>query len=171
MSHSKSIHIPGMNFVGTIGSGRPITRKASPVTKRLHVSNIPFSMDEHDLASIFGNFGPITEAQIISNKRGSKGFGFVTFENIEDAVAAKAKMDGVIINNRQIEVNDALPKNRYTIVPKPDTIYDPSMIDILAKLTLRHNVSLIPSRQPIRQSRPSPQKVSGTFLDLSGASF
>ncbi|XP_072159181.1 RNA binding protein fox-1 homolog 2 isoform X6 [Bemisia tabaci] len=40
--------------------------------KRLHVSNIPFRFREPDLRSMFGQYGPILDVEIIFNERGSK---------------------------------------------------------------------------------------------------
>ena len=161
MSYSRP-SVSGMSnneSIGTIGSGRPLTRKGITSHKRLHISNIPFSMDEAELAGIFRPFGPILEAQIISNKRGSKGFGFVTFENYEDAIRAK-QMNGFIINDRMIEVNDALPKNKYTIVPRPGATNDPALREVLAQLNQRHTISFVPKKQPIRQARNVQQSLA-----------
>ena len=52
----------------------------------------------------FQPFGPILEAEIIFNERGSKGFGFVTMMSAEDASNAKQKLGGAIIDGRKIEV-------------------------------------------------------------------
>lgn len=61
--------------------------KSTP--KRLHVSNIPFRFRDPDLRQMFGQFGKILDVEIIFNERGSKGFGFVTFENSADADRAR----------------------------------------------------------------------------------
>lgn len=81
-------------------------------TGRLHVSNIPFRYRREHLANMFSIFGPILDAEIIFNERGSKGFGFVSFANIEDADRAKKALDRVVIDGRQIEVNYATPRPR-----------------------------------------------------------
>lgn len=72
--------------------------------KRLHVSNIPFRFREADLRTLLGQFGPILDVEIIFNERGSKGFGFVTFANANDAEMARAKLNGSTIEGRKIEV-------------------------------------------------------------------
>ena len=79
--------------------------------KRLHVSNIPFRMREPDLRQIFGVFGEITDVEIIFNEKGSKGFGFLTFKNSEDAQRAKDTMHKRLIEGRVIEVNNATPRS------------------------------------------------------------
>ncbi|XP_030064478.1 RNA binding protein fox-1 homolog 3 isoform X1 [Microcaecilia unicolor] len=75
--------------------------------KRLHVSNIPFRFRDPDLRQMFGQFGKILDVEIIFNERGSKGFGFVTFETGMDADRAREKLNGTIVEGRKIEVNNA----------------------------------------------------------------
>ncbi|XP_076864050.1 uncharacterized protein rbfox3b [Brachyhypopomus gauderio] len=52
-------------------------------------------------------FGKILDVEIIFNERGSKGFGFVTFETSIDADRAREKLNGTIVEGRKIEVNNA----------------------------------------------------------------
>jgi len=75
--------------------------------KRLHVSNIPFRFRDPDLRHMFGKFGTVSDVEIIFNERGSKGFGFVTFEDKAEAEVAKQELNGSIIEGRKVEVNDA----------------------------------------------------------------
>ena len=49
-------------------------------------------------------YGDIVDAEIIFNERGSKGFGFVTFSNAEDANRAREDVSGRVIDGRKIEV-------------------------------------------------------------------
>ena len=49
-------------------------------------------------------YGDIVDAEIIFNERGSKGFGFVTFSNAEDANRAREDISGRVIDGRKIEV-------------------------------------------------------------------
>uniref|UniRef100_A0AAQ4S1W1 RRM domain-containing protein n=1 Tax=Gasterosteus aculeatus aculeatus TaxID=481459 RepID=A0AAQ4S1W1_GASAC len=74
--------------------------------KRLHVSNIPFRFRDPDLRQMFGQFGKILDVEIIFNERGSKGFGFVTFETSADADRAREKLNGTIVEGRKIESDD-----------------------------------------------------------------
>nr|XP_032823134.1 RNA binding protein fox-1 homolog 3-like isoform X3 [Petromyzon marinus] len=75
--------------------------------KRLHVSNIPFRFRDPDLRQMFGQFGKILDVEIIFNERGSKGFGFVTFDSSGDAEQAREKLHGSVVEGRKIEVNNA----------------------------------------------------------------
>ncbi|KAA0703428.1 RNA binding protein fox-1 -like protein 1-like [Triplophysa tibetana] len=90
--------------------------KAQP--KRLHVSNIPFRFRDPDLRQMFGQFGKILDVEIIFNERGSKGFGFVTFESAVEADRAREKLNGTIVEGRKIEVNNATAR---VVTKKPQT--------------------------------------------------
>ncbi|XP_020643367.1 RNA binding protein fox-1 homolog 2 isoform X5 [Pogona vitticeps] len=92
--------------------------KSTP--KRLHVSNIPFRFRDPDLRQLFGQFGKILDVEIIFNERGSKGFGFVTFENSADADRAREKLHGTVVEGRKIEVNNATARvmtNKKMVTP------------------------------------------------------
>ncbi|XP_076871859.1 RNA binding protein fox-1 homolog 2 isoform X1 [Brachyhypopomus gauderio] len=90
---------------GATGAEDSSDSKVTP--KRLHVSNIPFRFRDPDLRQMFGQFGKILDVEIIFNERGSKGFGFVTFESSADAEKARERLHGTIVEGRKIEVNNA----------------------------------------------------------------
>ncbi|KAK9535826.1 hypothetical protein VZT92_008181 [Zoarces viviparus] len=105
--------------------------------KRLHVSNIPFRFRDPDLRQMFGQFGKILDVEIIFNERGSKGFGFVTFEHSVDADRAREKLHGTVVEGRKIEVNNATARvmtnkktvnpyaNGWKLNPVVSTVYSP----------------------------------------------
>uniref|UniRef100_A0A673LP23 RNA binding fox-1 homolog 3b n=1 Tax=Sinocyclocheilus rhinocerous TaxID=307959 RepID=A0A673LP23_9TELE len=113
------------------------TEKQQP--KRLHVSNIPFRFRDPDLRQIFGQFGKILDVEIIFNERGSKGFGFVTFETSADADRAREKLNGTIVEGRKIEVNNATARvmtnkkvvnpytNSWKLNPVVGAVYGPEL--------------------------------------------
>ncbi|XP_038129680.1 RNA binding protein fox-1 homolog 2-like isoform X2 [Cyprinodon tularosa] len=97
--------------------------EAKGTPKRLHVSNIPFRFRDPDLRQMFGQFGKILDVEIIFNERGSKGFGFVTFENSADAEKAREKLHGTQVEGRKIEVNNATARvmtNKKIVSPYPN---------------------------------------------------
>lgn len=85
--------------VSGVDSSEP---KGTP--KRLHVSNIPFRFRDPDLRQMFGQYGKILDVEIIFNERGSKGFGFVTFETSADAEKARERLHGTLVEGRKVEV-------------------------------------------------------------------
>ena len=78
---------------------------------KVYVGNLPWSVDQAGLKKLFESFGEITEAVVISDKFSgrSKGFGFVTFANEEDAKKAIAEMNEKEVEGRNIKVNEARP--------------------------------------------------------------
>ncbi|KAM8724635.1 RNA binding protein fox-1 homolog 2-like isoform 1-T1 [Acanthopagrus schlegelii] len=112
----------GTGGTGAGGSvGDPSEAKGTP--KRLHVSNIPFRFRDPDLRQMFGQFGKILDVEIIFNERGSKGFGFVTFETSADAEKAREKLHGTLVEGRKIEVNNATARvmtNKKMVSPYPN---------------------------------------------------
>ncbi|XP_025782238.1 RNA binding protein fox-1 homolog 2 [Puma concolor] len=122
--------------------------KSTP--KRLHVSNIPFRFRDPDLRQMFG-FGKILDVEIIFNERGSKGFGFVTFENSADADRAREKLHGTVVEGRKIEVNNATARvmtnkkmvtpyaNGWKLSPVVGAVYGP---ELYAASSFQADVSL-----------------------------
>ena len=76
---------------------------------KVYVGNLPFSFGEKELRETFESFGEITEATVISDRYSgrSKGFGFVTFANEDDAKKAIAELNGKDIGGRELKVNEA----------------------------------------------------------------
>ncbi|XP_072224108.1 RNA binding protein fox-1 homolog 2-like isoform X3 [Leuresthes tenuis] len=110
---------------GGTGAGGSVgdSSEAKGTPKRLHVSNIPFRFRDPDLRQMFGQFGKILDVEIIFNERGSKGFGFVTFENSADAEKAREKLHGTLVEGRKIEVNNATARvmtNKKMVSPYPN---------------------------------------------------
>lgn len=78
--------------------------------RRLHITNLPFKIRDNELRSMFEAYGTVIDAEIIFNERGSKGFGFVTMENVDAAAMAKEALNGKEMDGRKIEVNNATPR-------------------------------------------------------------
>lgn len=78
---------------------------------KLFVGSLPWSVTSDQLRELFAQYGEITEAMVISDRDTgrSKGFGFVTFANEEDAKKA-LEMDGKEVEGRTIVVNVAKPR-------------------------------------------------------------
>lgn len=78
---------------------------------KVYVGNLPWSVDHAKLTEFFSPFGEIEEATVITDKFSgkSKGFGFVTFKNDEEAKKAIADMNEKEIEGRNLKVNEAKP--------------------------------------------------------------
>lgn len=89
---------------------------------KVYVGNLPFTVNDDKLRELFGAFGEVTEATIIKDKFSgrSKGFGFVTFANDEDANKAIAEMNKKQVEGREITVNEAKPMDPNNRPPRRD---------------------------------------------------
>ncbi|HJZ23613.1 hypothetical protein A3H80_02810 [Candidatus Roizmanbacteria bacterium RIFCSPLOWO2_02_FULL_37_19] len=78
---------------------------------KLFVGGLPWSVTSESLKELFAQYGEIKEAIIINDRDTgkSKGFGFVTFTNANDAQKA-LEMSGKEIDGRSIVVNVAKPR-------------------------------------------------------------
>ena len=78
----------------------------------IYVGNLDYKVNESDLVEIFEEFGIVSETKIIMDKFSgrSKGFGFVTMENQDEANAAIRKLNGATYENRDMVVNEAKPR-------------------------------------------------------------
>ncbi|MFO0966348.1 MAG: RNA-binding protein [Gemmataceae bacterium] len=78
--------------------------------KKLYVGNLPFTATADDLLEAFGEFGTVTQAQIIMDRDTgrSRGFGFVEMsEGADEAVNA---LNGAEMQGRTLTVNEARPR-------------------------------------------------------------
>jgi cold-inducible RNA-binding protein len=79
------------------------------MSNRLYVGNLSFNTDENSLRDAFSRFGEVTDAKVVMDRETgrSRGFAFVTMSDNEGARAAIAQMDGSMLDNRALRVNEA----------------------------------------------------------------
>ncbi|MHB1421426.1 MAG: RNA recognition motif domain-containing protein [Bacillota bacterium] len=77
----------------------------------LYVGNLPWATTEDDLVEIFSAHGEVVSARIITDRvtGRSRGFGFVEV-NDDDAAKMVDAMNGAEMENRQLTVNEAKPR-------------------------------------------------------------
>lgn len=76
---------------------------------RIYVGNLPYTADSQQLTELFGVFGEVVEATVVTDRETgqSKGFGFVQMATDEAAHNAIAGLNGTMVGNRTIRVNEA----------------------------------------------------------------
>lgn len=81
-------------------------------TNKLFVGGISWWLEWQDLKDEFSKFGEVVYVKIIKDRETgkSKGFGFVEFDTIESAIAAKEAMDNSQLDGRNIKVDFAQEK-------------------------------------------------------------
>ncbi|XP_068449059.1 cold-inducible RNA-binding protein A-like [Clinocottus analis] len=76
---------------------------------KLFVGGLSFETNEDTLAAAFSKYGAIEKVDVIRDRESgnSRGFGFVKFENVEDAKDAQEAMHGKSLDGRSIRVDEA----------------------------------------------------------------
>lgn len=79
------------------------------MTKKLFVGGLSWDTSDASLHAEFSKFGSVLDAKVITDRETgrSRGFGFVTYENGDDAQSALQQMDGGYLDGRTIRVNEA----------------------------------------------------------------
>ena len=82
--------------------------------KKIYVGNFSFSMTESELRSLFEPHGSIESATIATDRDTgrSRGFGFVSMPNDEEAEKAMAALNGKDLGGRALTVNEARPQTQ-----------------------------------------------------------
>ena len=78
----------------------------------IYVGNLPFSSTSGDLEELFGEYGQVESAAVISDRETgrSRGFGFVEMASDDDARRAIEELDGADLGGRNLKVNEARPR-------------------------------------------------------------
>jgi RNA recognition motif-containing protein len=97
-------------FVGPV---RVTGKVKSSTVMNIFVSNISFRSTEEDIRAEFEKFGEVSSAKIITDRETgrSRGFGFVEMPNNAEATKAINELHNSNLGGRQLNVNEAKPKN------------------------------------------------------------
>lgn len=78
----------------------------------IYVGNLNYKVEDNDLQEIFEDYGTVSSAKVITDKFSgrSRGFGFVTMDNDDEAQNAIKELNGATLENREMVVNEARPK-------------------------------------------------------------
>jgi len=94
---------------------QPVNRGPVELSKSdLYVGNLAYTVTEEGLRRIFGDT-KFVSARIITRYGNSQGYGFITFANEKDQEEAMKRMNGCVVEGRQIKVAVA-----HVVHPKPD---------------------------------------------------
>ena len=79
---------------------------------RLYVGNLAYTVDNAQLVQVFGTFGEVVDAHIVTDRDTgrSKGFGFVEMAREEDTQKAITGLNGTTLGDRALTVNAARPR-------------------------------------------------------------
>ncbi|MBW9275972.1 MAG: RNA-binding protein [Candidatus Thiodiazotropha sp. (ex. Lucinisca nassula)] len=78
----------------------------------IYIGNLAYNVTEDDLRETFSAYGDVASANLIKDKFSgqSKGFGFVKMENNAEADTAIKTLNGTVLKERNITVNQAKPR-------------------------------------------------------------
>jgi cold-inducible RNA-binding protein len=79
---------------------------------KLYVGNLSYNTTDNDLRTLFAQAGTVTTVDLIKDRDTgmSKGFAFVQMGSQQEAEQAIKMFNGYELDNRQIKVNPARPK-------------------------------------------------------------
>jgi RNA recognition motif-containing protein len=82
------------------------------MASKLYVGGLAYSTTEPELEALFAEHGKVLSAVVIKDRESgqSKGFGFVEFENDDEAQAAIKALNDQEVSGRRIMVNVARPQ-------------------------------------------------------------
>jgi len=84
--------------------------------KKIYVGNLSFNVDSNQLSDVFAEFGTVDSANVITDRETgrSKGFAFVEMAAEADAQTAIAKLNGMDLSGRAMNVSEAKPQEPRT---------------------------------------------------------
>ncbi|KAJ3101527.1 Transformer-2 protein alpha [Phlyctochytrium planicorne] len=97
----------------------PPDAPSPPPSKVLGVFGLSIHTRERDLEELFGRYGRISNVSIIQDRQTgkSRGFGFITFDSVDDAIKARAEMSGYVFNQREMRVDFSMTKRAHSPTP------------------------------------------------------
>jgi RNA recognition motif-containing protein len=107
---------PAAASASAFSTAPPVAEQSKQIQiPKLYVANLNWRASNEDLVQLFSPFGKVMDALIImdrENPNRSRGFGFVTMSNMEEADKAVAALDQKVWLGRTLRVNVSIPKPR-----------------------------------------------------------
>jgi RNA recognition motif-containing protein len=81
--------------------------------KKLYVGNLPFTISEAELRTLFEQHGAVDRVSVITDRETGRprGFAFVEMAEVAGADAAARGLDGHSVGGRALKVNEAADKS------------------------------------------------------------
>ena len=78
----------------------------------IFIGNLDFTATEEQLRTLFAVYGAVETVTIVKDRDTGepRGFAFVEMPQAAEAQAAISSLDGVLLNERALRVNEARPK-------------------------------------------------------------
>ena len=104
-----------------LGDVQEIVETTGTPHPNVFVRGIPLEWSEHELVTLFENFGKLTSVRLVrhNTKKSSLGYGFVRYERVEDAAEAIEALGEVMVGGQRMQVkladSDAGPPATSTV--------------------------------------------------------
>ncbi|ROW17597.1 hypothetical protein VPNG_00561 [Cytospora leucostoma] len=94
--------------------GPPNKKSRVEERRSLFVRSLPASATNESVADFFSQHFPVKHATVVVDPKTkeSRGYGFVTFTDVDDAVEAKAKLNNEVFEGRRLRLEVAEPRHR-----------------------------------------------------------
>ncbi|KAK4053610.1 hypothetical protein OIO90_003849 [Microbotryomycetes sp. JL221] len=111
------------------GRGQRAGETGANLGNNLHVSGLSTRVEERDLEEIFSKYGRLEKVQVMRDPhtKDSRGFAFVTMENVEEAEAAIAGLNTTELMGRPMNIEKARRARART--PTPGQYHGPPKRD------------------------------------------
>ena len=86
----------------------------------IYVGNLPYSVTQEDLTTLFSEFGNVERATVVMDRETnrSKGFGFVEMADNAAATQAIEALNNTELNGRALRINEARPREERPRTPR-----------------------------------------------------
>lgn len=101
-----------VDFINRVRVWMTLLQRKPQMAMKLFVGSLPWATTSQDLNDLFSQFGAVTSATVLTDRDTgrSRGFGFVEFDNREDAEKAISALDGSDYQGRSLKVSEAKPQ-------------------------------------------------------------
>jgi len=84
------------------------------MNSKLYVGNLPYGVSEEDLKKLFSEAGEVQSVKIVIDQYSGRprGFGFVEMTSKAEAEKAISLLNGKILTDRTLIVNEARPQKK-----------------------------------------------------------
>ena len=92
----------------------PCRERSKTLSNKLFVGGLSWGTTSDDLRRAFEAFCSVEDAQVVSDRETgrSRGFGFVTLADSTQARATIERMDGFLLDGRNLRVNEATSRSQ-----------------------------------------------------------
>lgn len=131
----------------------------------IFIANLDFDITSDDLKATFSQFGEVSYAHVVFDKKTkkSKGYGYIEMDNEDEALTAIKALNGVDVNGRAIDVKKAAPKGERpkNTNPKQDKEQDSKFKEKRPSFRQKkqdHPIKTVKEAAPKRVLRPRRKK-------------